>query len=164
MPTFRSRPGFTLIETSVATAIVAVVALIAIPTYNTIAGGTDDQTVKKTLTVLDVELARLEAATPGVFPEDTEDLVEVSGVQVVQGATASTGPDVVSLRTENGRAFATILSDSGTCWVIEHQYQQPIEWAVDDSPASSGCKASSASVSANSVLGTKTDPSIVAMV
>jgi hypothetical protein len=148
-------------EVSVTIVIVAILALIAVPTYESLAEKTDDNVARQTLHSIDLEFSRIEAGSPGTFPSRPEVVMLTAKSTLVGGDVASTGPGVVSVAADNqtGKAFAAVLSDSGACLVMAHTYDDAPLWAKDPNPAALECRAGHPAISSLTVTGAESDPS-----
>lgn len=135
------RPGFTVLELATAVALLVLFVAIAVPTYKAFQGSGENSAARHRLAALEVELARVQAEAGG-FPDDVHTRVPRGAEQVVDGATASTGPSSLSLHTiAEDTVAGAVLADSGHCLVAVFNVNDEPVWASDETPAPGACRA-----------------------
>lgn len=158
------RPGFTVLELATAAALLMMFVAIAIPTYRAFEGGGENTAARARLAAFEVELARAQADNGGAFPDDLHTQVVAGSEEVVDGATASTGPSMLSVQklTANN-ASGTVLSDTGHCIVGVFNVTGDPVWAVDETPAAGACRAGHPTISDESGGWTAGDDNAVSL-
>ncbi|HEX2026325.1 MAG TPA: prepilin-type N-terminal cleavage/methylation domain-containing protein [Actinomycetota bacterium] len=113
--------GFTLVELMVVILIIAILIAIAVPTFFGLKRRADDVAAKEAV-MLTLKTAR--SLEDGSYASVTAADLAASqpGLTFVDGATPSSGPDVVSQEVVGGDTiYISAFSVAGTCFFVEDE-------------------------------------------
>lgn len=141
-----SRKAFSLLETIVALAVMAIISVVIIPRALSQSSGAGDSQAKTSLTAL-VELQSTAYSMDGAFTGNPDRLMKLDIERdYVESSANSDGPNVTSVSATGSTITGAVLTEEGTCWYLlkrfETSNQDEQVWAFKDD--STDCKAEDA--------------------